>query len=118
MFPHLLGVERSGATKQLVQKDAQRPQIRSICVALVLDDLGCHVIGRAANGPGAPLRADVFSERKVRKLAVTINADQHVVWLEVSVNVALGVDSGDRQQRLSDVKPRVGGGQPTRAPGG
>lgn len=51
-FNRILVPEWGIARQKLVEKDTQCPPVDCACVSLVLDDLGCEILGGAAKGVG------------------------------------------------------------------
>ena len=68
--------ERWAAGQQLKHEDAHGPVVGGVVMALVEDDLGSHVLGRAAERPRLPPRAyplgepEVYLKGRGQKLAV------------------------------------------------
>ena len=60
------------SSEQFVHEDAEGPEVHRPVVALVQDDLGRHVLGGAAEGPGLPPGVDVFGEPEVDHFNVTL----------------------------------------------
>ena len=75
-----LGDEGRLADEHLVDEDAERPPVGADVVALVGDDLGREVLGRAAEGPRAVL--DVLGEAKVTNLDETLGVENQVLRLQ------------------------------------
>lgn len=62
-FERVCRYSRSG--EQLEDEDAERPVVHRPVVALVQDDLGRHVLGRAAERPRLVAGAEQLGEAKV-----------------------------------------------------
>ena len=60
------------AGEELVHEDAEGPEVDGPVVALVEDDLGRHVLRRAAEGPGLGARLHKLREAKVHHLDVAV----------------------------------------------
>ena len=88
-----LGDEGRLADEHLVDEDAERPPVGADVVALVGDDLGREVLGRAAEGPRAVL--DVLGEAKVHKFEVAVLIKEQVLRLEVAVGDLSRVEVGE-----------------------
>ena len=61
-------VEWRKAGAHFVDEDAERPPIDGAVVALVFDNLGSDVLGRAAKCPRALVRPQAFRKTEIRKL--------------------------------------------------
>lgn len=100
--------EGGAAMDELVEKDAQRPNVQSVIVVLVLDHFRSHILEGAAEG--VPLlhviRLDAPAE--IADLDDVALLDQNVLRLDVSVDQALLVQIVNAGADLDEeVKSRV-----------
>eukprot|EP00445_Apocalathium_hangoei_P044165 CAMPEP_0203985106 /NCGR_PEP_ID=MMETSP0360-20130528/5105_1 /ASSEMBLY_ACC=CAM_ASM_000342 /TAXON_ID=268821 /ORGANISM="Scrippsiella Hangoei, Strain SHTV-5" /LENGTH=357 /DNA_ID=CAMNT_0050924347 /DNA_START=244 /DNA_END=1313 /DNA_ORIENTATION=+ len=101
----VLGVEGREAGEHLVGEGADGVPIDAPAVALLVDDLGCQVLGR----PAHRLRRDVvhdalLAETEVRHLDVTVTIQKQVLRLEIAVDDAEAVEVCYGRGRLRRVE--------------
>ena len=97
-----MGVERRPADVELVQYDAQRPQVGCVVVRLLLQELRRHVERRALyRCEHRGLLRHGASEAKVAEHDARVGAEQDVLWLHVAVDHAVGVQVVERVDELS-----------------
>ena len=79
--------------EQFVEKDAIGPPVHGPGVALALEDLRCHELGRPAERRGRAVRQvqSVLGQPVVCQLDVAVGVQEDVVELEVPVDDALQV---------------------------
>lgn len=88
-----VGVERGLPDQELVQDDAQGPEVHRQVVRLLLHELGCHVQGRSLDaGQDDRVGGHRPREAEVAELDPAVGADQNVLRLHVAVNDAVGVE--------------------------
>ena len=76
----------------LVDENAERPPVDALVVARLAEELGGHVLGRAAQGVRFFTGRQTLGESKVRHLDVTLPVDEEILGLEVTVDVVRGLD--------------------------
>ena len=73
-------------------------------MALVGDDLGRHVLGRSAKGPGLLPVVQFPGKAKVCQLDVSRGVNEQVLWLEISVDDPLVMEILKRKNDAGHVK--------------
>jgi len=106
--PHdIFAVERHTASKHLVRENAERPPIGCEAVPDASDQLGRHVLRRAAEGPGArSRRPELLRVAVVDELEIARVVEHHVLGLDVSVDDLLAVEVRQRAEDVGAVEAR------------
>ena len=79
-------VERQSAAHHLVHDDPDPPPVHSPAVVIVLEDLGCQVLGGSTEGLGCLPPLDVLlAEAEVCYLDMTVLVEEKVLKLQISV---------------------------------
>ena len=81
--------EGSSTVDELVQKDAEGPNVQSVVMSLVLDHFWSHVLGRSTEGVPLLVVVALDAPSKVAYLDDVALFDQNVLWLDVSVDQSL-----------------------------
>ncbi|EPY34287.1 protein kinase [Strigomonas culicis] len=93
----------------LVQQNTQRPDIRLLAVPLVVPELWCKVVGRAAEGVRDDARDGVVvlvTKPKITQFDQTRRCQQHVRAFNVAVKHLVAVDVVEREAQLQKKKQR------------
>ena len=73
-------------------------------VALVLDNLWCHVLWGSAECVGSLIFLDLLDEPKVSKFKVACVSDENILRLQISVDQVFGVKVVEHLDNLSHVE--------------
>mmetsp|Transcript_23181 Transcript_23181/g.54206 ORF Transcript_23181/g.54206 Transcript_23181/m.54206 type:complete len:204 (-) Transcript_23181:881-1492(-) len=105
----VLGVEGREANKHLVDENAQAPPVHCLAVSLLRQHLRGHVLRRPTEGVRRLLRsvADVLGQAEVGQLDVTVCGQKQVLWFQVTVDEAHGVQVLQGQHHLGRVEART-----------
>lgn len=88
--------KRRLAFRHLDERDAQRPNIHLRVVLVPLDELGRHPVGRADDRRALRLLTrEVDGEPEISQFDFSVEVDQDVVALDVSVQPVLPVQEGE-----------------------
>jgi hypothetical protein len=90
--------------EQFKHEYSERPVVGADVVALVQDDFGRHVLGRAAERPRLATDLQLFGETKVDELDVAGAVEKQVLGLEVAVDDASRVQVVERLHHASGVE--------------
>ena len=55
-------------------------------MAIVCDDLRCHVLGRTAESIGASPRLYFLDKAKVSQLHISVVLEKDILWLQITVD--------------------------------
>ena len=96
--------ERGSAREKLEDKDAKRPNVGSLVVGLVGDDLGRHVLRGPTERPSPLLPNQLLGETKVGQLDVAGGVEEQVLRFEISVDDASGVKVVEGKDDAGDIE--------------
>ena len=99
--------ERGSAREKLEDEDAKRPNVGSLVVGLVGDDLRRHVLRGPTERPSPLLPDQLLGETKVGELDVAGGVEEQVLRLEISIDDASGVEVVEGKDDAGDIE---GGG--------
>lgn len=99
--------ERGSAREKLEDEDAKRPNVGSLVVGLVGDDLRRHVLRGPTERPSPLLPDQLLGETKVGELYVAGGVEEQVLRLEISIDDASGVEVVEGKDDAGDIE---GGG--------
>ena len=100
-----LGLEGGTADEELVQEDAQRPNVDHLVVLPSLDHFGREVVESATQGV-APGGGGVDGPAKVGNLDLALGTDEEILGLDVAVDDVLLVAVGQGLAEVGDVPGR------------
>ena len=106
-----LGLEGRSADEELVQEDAEGPDVDHLVVLPPLDHLGGEVVEGAAQGVAAGGRG-VDRPAEVGDLDLALRPDEEVLRLDVAVDDVLRVAVGQGLAEVGDVPGRGALGEP------
>ena len=95
------------ANDKLVKQGPSAVDVGPSVVALSTEDLGAHVLGRAAEGVTPVPLGDDFRQAEVCYLDVTVDVDQDVLWLDVPIHNVFAVQVLKAEQKLREVEPSL-----------
>ena len=87
----ILIVEGVDACVHFVDEHAEGPPVDGLAVALIEDDFGGDVLGRAADGEG-PALGEELGKAEVSEFEVAVVGDEEVLGLKVAENDVFGVE--------------------------
>eukprot|EP00128_Syssomonas_multiformis_P018552 Colp12_sorted_trinity150504_noHs@33982 len=101
----VLVVERRDACKHLVDQHTQGPPVNGGAVALLLQNLGSHILGGATEGVCSLIMLDILlAQTEVSKRNIPIIVHKNVLRLEISVYNVIAVQVVNSKEKLSCIE--------------
>ena len=98
-------VERRQTNQHFIDNSTERPPVSRLAVALPLKDFRTQVFCGAAQTICVLSSLNVFfAEAEICESNVAVRANQHVLWLQISVENILVVEMLERQQNVSSIE--------------
>lgn len=98
-------VEWRQTNQHFVDNCAERPPVSCLAVTLSLQDFGTQVFCGATQTVSVLGTLNVFlTKAEICKSDVAVRANQHVLWLQISVENVLVVEVLERQENVSSVE--------------